>query len=195
MKVAHLLPAYRGTVHAEVAIGMSRDALVCAELGWKHVPFLIDAHGVERVRNMGVRIAYENQCDLMLMQDADTFALQPAFGSLESMWRTMQKHGAAAVGAAVVTRNGTRMNVEPARPGESYEGEVGTGLMLVDLRKLRDLPRPWFRMVTRDDGETIQTSEDIYFCRLLKANGHRVVVDYTFPTGHGYSSIHASRTE
>ncbi len=195
MKVAHLLPAYRGAVHAEVAIGMSRDAIVCAERGWKHVPFLIDAHGVERVRNMGVRVAYENECDLLLMQDADTFSIKPAFGSLESLHRSMEKHGAAAVGAAVVVRNGERMNAEPAKPGESYEGEVGTGIMLIDLRKLADLPRPWFRTLVRADGETVQESEDIHFCRLLKAHGHKVVVDYTFPTGHGYSSVHASRVD
>jgi hypothetical protein len=195
MIVAHLLPAYRGTVHAEVAIGMSRDAIVCAERGWKHVPFLIDAHGVERVRNMGVRVAYENNADLLLMQDADTFALKPAFGSLESLHTSMVKHDAAAVGAAVVVRNGNRMNAEPARPGESYEGEVGTGIMLIDLAKLRDLPRPWFRTLTAPDGETVQQGEDIFFCRQLKAYGHKVIVDYTFPTGHGYSSVHASRVD
>ncbi len=193
MKVAHLLPAYRGTVHAEVAIGMSRDAIVCAERGWKHIPFLIDAHGVERVRNMGVRVAYENEADLLLMQDADTFSIRPAFGSLESLYTSMEKHGATAVGAAVVVRNGERMNAEPARPGESYEGEVGTGIMLIDLRRLRAMPRPWFRTLVRADGETVQESEDIHFCRLLKAHGHKVIVDYTFPTGHGYSSVHASR--
>lgn len=172
---------------------MARDATVCAERGWKHVPFSIDAHGIDRVRNQAVRIAYENKCDLLLMQDADTFAVLPAYGCLETMLDTMQKHDAAAVGAAVVVRNGERMNVEPARPGESYEGEVGTGLMLIDLGKLRDLPRPWFRMDTSDDGEGIRCSEDIWFCRLLRKHGHRVVVDYTFQTGHGYSSVHTSR--
>lgn len=193
MRVAHLLPAYRGTVHAEVAIGMSRDATVCAERGWKHIPFCIDAHGVERVRNMGVRIAYEHGADLLLMQDADTFALQPAFGSLEPLWSTMERHDAAAVGAAVIVRNGERMNCEPARPGESYEGEVGTGLMLIDLRKLRDLPRPWFSTEVSSDGERVLCGEDIRFCRLLRSHGHRVIVDFSFPTGHGYSSVHATR--
>jgi hypothetical protein len=174
---------------------MARDATVCAERGWKHIPYLIDAHGIERVRNTGVRIAYEQQADLLMMQDADTFALLPAYGSLESLYATMVKHDAAAVGAAVVVRNGERMNAQPARPGESYEGEVGTGIMLIDLQKLRDLPRPWFRTLTSTDGETVQQSEDIFFCRQLKAHGHRVIVDYTFPTGHGYSSVHASRID
>lgn len=193
MKVGHLLPAYRGEVHVETAIGLARDAVICTERGWKHVPFAIDAHGIDRVRNQAVRIAYENGCDLLMMQDADTFAVLPAYGSLESLWQTMEKHDAAAVGAAVVVRNGSRMNVEPALPGESYEGEVGTGLMLIDLRKLRDLPRPWFRMLNKPDGETVHQSEDIFFCRHLKSYGHKAIVDYTFPTGHGYSSIHASR--
>jgi hypothetical protein len=195
MNVAHLVPAYRGTVHAKVAIGMSRDAIVCSERRWKHMPFLIDAHGIERVRNMGVRIAYENKADLLLMQDADTFALEPAFGALEPLFTTMEKHGAAAVGAAVVTRNGDRMNAEPARPGESYEGEVGTGIMLINLAKLHDLPRPWFRTLIAPDGEVVQQSEDIFFCRQLKAYGHKVIVDYTFQTGHGYSSVHVSRID
>lgn len=171
---------------------MSRDAIVCSERGWRHIPFCIDAHGIDRVRNTGVRIAYENAADLLLMQDADTFALQPAFGSLESLHATMSKHDAAVVGAVVCVRNGQRMNAEPARPREAYEGEVGTGLMLIDLRKLAELPRPWFRTIIGPDGEQVKESEDIAFCRLLKRKGYRVIVDYTFPTGHGYSSIHAT---
>lgn len=195
MRVLHLLPAYRGTVHAQVAIGMSRDAIVCAERGWKHIPFCIDAHGIDRVRNMGARVAIENNADLLLMQDADTFALQPAFGCLESLYKTMERHGAAAVGAAVVVRNGDRMNCEPAKPGESYEGDVGTGIMLVDMRRIMDVPRPWFRTLVKSDGESVYESEDIHFCRLLRAHGHKVIVDYTFPTGHGYSSVHATRLD
>ena len=192
MKVMHLLPAYRGTVHAEVAIGMSRDAIVCSERGWKHMPVCIDAHGIDRVRNMAVRIAYDNACDLLLMQDADTFSILPAYGSLESMWNTMDKFGAAAVGAAVAVRNGETMNVQPALPNQAYEGEVGTGLMLIDLNKLKDLPRPWFRTELFEDGERVKTSEDIWFCRYLKRQGFSVYIDYTFRTGHGYSSVHTS---
>lgn len=192
MLVAHLIPAYHGTLHAQVAVDMTRTTLVCAERGWKYVPICIDMHGIERVRNLGVKQAYELGADLLLMQDADTFSLPPAFGPLEPLYSSMERCDAAVVGAAVITRNGERMNCEPAVPGRIYAGEVGTGLMLIDLRKLRDLPQPWFVQDVASDGITLRVGEDIGFCRLVKSAGRVVVVDYSFNTGHGYSSVNAT---
>lgn len=201
MKVAHFIPAYRSVVHVEIALALARDAAWCEAAGYQHWPFFIDAAGIARARNRAVQAATERGADLLLMQDSDVFmvlshasAKRSRFGSaLDALWDTMRRNDAAAVGAAVPVRNGQSMNCEPARPGEVYPGKVGTGLMLIDLRKLADLPRPWFVHTDRADGLDVECSEDIYFCRQLEAAGLSVFVDYGIDTGHAYTVASATR--
>lgn len=191
MIVALAIPAYQQRVHARTAIAWTQDCMTALEMGWKPLPFFVDNTGVTRARNNIVKIAEDAGARLLLMCDSDTFPIPPE-GGLGHMWRTMTETSAAVVGAAVITRNAKRMNCEPARPGEVYDGEVGTGYMLIDLWKLRDLPRPWFVHRDTDDGLKVLCGEDIYFCRHAKAAGHRVVVDFTIPMGHADQSIQAT---
>lgn len=170
---------------------MTQDALYAQSIGWRPAPVWVDFSGIARARNHLVKVAEDCGARMLLLCDSDTFAL-PVEGGLEHMWQTMQNHKAAVVGAAVPTRNGQRMNCEPARPGETYEGEVGTGYMLIDLHALRELPRPWFVHRDTDDGLRVECGEDIYFCRHAKAHGHRVVVDFALPMGHADQSIAAT---
>ena len=193
MRVAHFVPAYRSTMHAEVAMGLARDAAWCASVGWDHAPFYADCNGIARARNLGLRTAQANDCDLLLMQDADTFALPTAGSALAHLFRNLRKSDAAVIGAAVLIRNGDGVNCEPATPGEVYDGEVGTGLMLIDLRKLASLPLPWFVQRDTADGCGVDVGEDIGFCRAVKAAGHRVLVDYSIPTGHAFHIVEATR--
>lgn len=181
MRIGHYVPAYGQRVHVQVAMALAREAAWCEASGHQHVPFFTDIIGVDRARNTAAELAYRSGCDLLLMQDADTYAL-PEHNY--SAIRPLLAHGAAVVGAAYASRNRDRMNCEPARPGEVYEGVVGTGLMLIDLRKLAELPRPWFAYRVAADGMTVECGEDLHFCRLVKAAGHSVLVDYTIPTGH-----------
>jgi len=193
VRIGHLVPAYGQRVHVQVALAFAREASWCEHAGHVHVPFFVDMIGVDRSRNTAVSLAIKAKCDFLLMQDADTYALpEHNYSAMSALLETMTAHDVAAVGAAVASRNRDRMNCEPARPGEVYEGEVGTGLMLIDLRKLADLPRPWFRYEVAADGETVQCGEDLYFCRRVKAAGHKVLVDYTIPTGHVASVVVSS---
>ena len=73
VRVGHYLPAYRQTVHVEVALAMAREASWCASAGHIHVPFFTDMHGIARSRNVAVRTAVGAGCDVLLMQDSDTF--------------------------------------------------------------------------------------------------------------------------
>ena len=191
MKIALAIPAYQQRMHARTALAWSQDMRTALELGWNPVPFFVDNTGVTRARNNIVKHAEGIDAGLLLMCDSDTFPISP-YGGLGAMWQTMQETGAAIVGAAVITRNGKRMNCEPARPGEIYDGEVGTGYMLVDLVKLRDLPKPWFVHTDSADGLSVVCGEDIYFCRHAKAAGHRVIVDFTIPMGHADQAIQAT---
>lgn len=186
MRIGHVIPAYGQRVHVQVAMALAREAAWCEANGHTHVPFFVDMIGVDRARNVAVSTALRVQCDLLLMQDADTYALpEHNYSAIAALMR----HGAAVVGCAVASRNRDRMNCEPARPGETYEGIVGTGLMLLDLRELAAVPRPWFRYQVAEDGESVAMGEDLYFCHRVREAGHRVVVDYSVPTGHVASVV------
>lgn len=191
MIIALAIPAYRQTLHARTGYAWAQDALTAAEQGWKPMLIWADNTGVARSRNTIVKMAIDAGCRLLLMCDSDTFPL-PTEGGLGHMWAAMSEHKAAVMGAAVVTRNGQRMNCEPANPGEVYDGEVGTGYMLIDLHKLRDLPMPWFVHKDSADGLKVECGEDIYFCRLAKSAGHRVMVNFALPMGHADQSIAAT---
>lgn len=191
MIIALAIPAYRQLVNVQTAYAWAQDAMTALELGWKPALIWVDNSGIARARNVIVETAIKQGARLLLMCDSDSFPDVPE-GGLRHMWQVMQDQDAAVVGAAFVTRNGERLNVEPVKPGEAYEGEVGTAYMLVDLWKLRDLPKPWFVHRDTDDGLRVACGEDIYFCRHAKAHGHRVVVNFALPTGH--MDLKTSRT-
>lgn len=171
-------------------MALAREAAWCESQDWTHVPFYVDATGIARARNIAVQIAYQAKCDLLLMQDADCFALpQNNYSAVKALWLSMRRAEAQVCGAAIAVRNGDKMNCEPARPGESYEGVVGTGLMLIDLRPLRDLPRPWFKHTDSPSGDSVTCGEDAYFCSHARDHGYRVWVDYTIPTGHASQTV------
>lgn len=52
---------------------------------------------------------------------------------------------------------------------------IGMGFTLLDLACVRQLPAPWFKTQTQDDGTTL--GEDLYFCSRMKAAGFGVYVD------------------
>lgn len=191
MIIALAIPAYRQILSVQTAYAWAQDALTASSYGWAPMILWVDNTGVARSRNTMVKMAEDAGARLLLMCDSDTFPI-PMEGGLASMWEAMQEHGAAVVGAAVVTRNGSRMNCEPAKPGEIYEGEVGTGYMLIDLLKLRDLPRPWFVHRDSPDGLKVECGEDIYFCRHAKAHGHKVLVHFGLPMGHVEQAVAAT---
>lgn len=191
MIIALTIPAYRQQVHVRTAYGWAQDACTAMEFGWKPLLIYADNTGVARSRNTLVKMAEDGGARLLLMCDSDTFPLVQE-GGLAAMWQAMTNTGAAVVGAAVVTRNGARVNCEPSQPGDVYPGEVGTGYMLIDLWKLRDLPRPWFVHADSADGLSVLCGEDIYFCRHAKAHGHGVFVHYALPMGHSDQSIQST---
>lgn len=173
-------------------MAFAREATWCESAGHTHVPFFVDMIGVDRARNTAVSAAVRSGCDLLLFQDADTFALpQGNYSALARLVATLTEHDAAVVGAAVVGRS-ERMNCDPAKPGEVYEGVVGTALMLLDLHKLARVSRPWFLYQVAPDGEGVQCGEDLYFCRRAAEAGCKVVVDYGIATGHVTSEVLAS---
>jgi hypothetical protein len=186
VKIAHFIPAYRRQLRVEVAVSVAQDAAWCARRRLQHTVFWTDMHGVARARNRAVDDALAAGCDVLVMQDADTWPMEPP--GLPRLVQVAQMTDAAVVGAAVRTRNREGVNCEPARPGEVYEGEVGCAYMLLNLRRLQAIPRPWFEFQIGPDGYSVTQSEDIAFCRLVRSHGHGVTVDYTLSMGHGGES-------
>jgi hypothetical protein len=188
MIIALGIPAYRQQIHVRAGYTWVQDALTAVEYGWKPAPFFVDNSGIARARNNMIKMANELDARLLLTMDADSFPMVPD-GGLAHMWAVMQEHDAAVVLAAFVVRNGKRLNVEPVKLGETYEGEGGTAYMLIDLWKLRDLPKPWFVHEDTDDGLGVSCGEDVYFCRHAKAHGHKIVVTCAIPTGHATGEL------
>jgi GT2 family glycosyltransferase len=67
---------------------------------------------------------------------------------------------------------------------------VATGCSLIDVRKLEDIPRPWFRTV---DGQAERWTEDMWFCRQVRESGSSVYAHggilcrhYNLGTGKAY---------
>ena len=74
---------------------------------------------------------------------------------------------------------------EPFCKIDGYPIRVGTGVMMIDLEKVRHLSKPWFFMESFwNDEEIGYTGEDIYFCRKVWAAGLEVWCDPTIPVGH-----------
>jgi hypothetical protein len=187
------IPAYQQRIHAQTAQAWAGDYVTAMQLGWTPIQLWTDINNIEVARNTIVAQAEKAGSRLLLMCDSDTMPV-PLEGGLRSMWDVMYETGAAVVGAAVPIRNGDGMNCEPARPGEVYDGVVGTGYVLIDLVKLRDLPKPWFTVALSADGLMKAVGSDIGFCRAVQAAGHRVVVNYRLAMAHAETSAVATRT-
>lgn len=192
MIVAIAVPAYQQRVHIGSAFALARDMRAAVDMGWQPELISTDINNIEIARNTIVHRAEQIGARLLLMMDSDTIPI-PAAGGLGSMWTAMHETGAAYVGAAVPIRNGDGMNCEPARPGEVYPGVVGTGYCLLDLLKLRDLPRPWFTVELATDGMSKAVGSDIGFCRRVQGAGLVSTVNFRLPMAHAETVATATR--
>jgi hypothetical protein len=192
MICALAVPAYKQQVHIQTAYAWAQDMASAMEMGWRPLLLWTDCNSIEIARNTIVEQATQAGARLLLMCDSDTAPVSLE-GGLKTMWSAMHETGAAVVGAAVPIRNGTGMNCEPAQPGEIYEGVCGTAYMLIDLVKLRDLPKPWFRCVMSETGTSKAIGSDINFCHLVRESGQKVVVNFALAMAHAEQSAVATR--
>jgi hypothetical protein len=163
------------------------DAAWCGASSIQLIPAWVDINGVDRARNHAVKLAESVNADYLIMQDADTWVHGPCIPSLLA---TINRHRAAAVALSVALRNREGCNVKPAHPGETYLAELaGTGVMMIDMRDVADVPRPLFLSHTSADGLRNECGEDIYFCRKLREHGKLIAVDYTLTTSHATQDV------
>jgi len=190
--VALGIPCYKQTIHIGTAQTWVQDTIWAMQQGWRPLMLWADTNSIECSRNLLVKQAEGAGARLLLMTDSDTFPAPPS-GGLESMWKAMCDHGAAVVSAAVAVRGGSTMNCEPSLPGQIYEGIAGTAYQLIDLVKIRALPKPWFSVVLSDDGTEKSVGSDVGFLRAVRAAGHKTIVHYAIPMAHVESVATATR--
>lgn len=73
-------------------------------------------------------------------------------------------------------RDGVRIATRPDSHWLEAVDTVGLAVLLMRTDVVRDLPRPWFRHGTTEDGGDI--GEDLMFCHALRAAGHTIWIDH-----------------
>ena len=68
------------------------------------------------------------------------------------------------------------------KAGDIFEvTSLGTGCMLIDVEKLKCIPRPWFKTV---DAGGYKRSDDLYFCDKVRNAGFKIVAHGGIICGH-----------
>lgn len=76
-----------------------------------------------------------------------------------------------------VSPMGVPVTSDPWKKGIEKVWRVGSGIMLVDLNAVKELPRPWFQ-ITFDEPTGQLVGEDWYFVDKLQQAGHEVFIDH-----------------
>lgn len=190
MKIDHYIPAYNQQVDFNLLAQTHRDMGFCVDSG--HLYRMRGAHSCDLIsmRNQALDRSLREGYDFLFMQDADVFSTAPN-GPLEPLLATALETDATVAGALVTMR--TRppaANVWPVHVGEVYEADkIGTGMVLLDLRKIRGwydgYDGPCFsRVYETDKCITPKIGSDIFFSYVVRQHGGRIVCNATIPTVH-----------
>lgn len=182
IKISYVIPTYRREVTLDTMMTFYRDVRwVHSQDKYEVIPKGKEGIGVHLHRNSAVKEAYEEGCRYLFMMDADVYAN----GSpLRTLLGTLKRHKAVAAGGVVVCRTG-KLNCRAIKPGGVMKGWVGTGIIVIDVKKLvENVPPPWFKFRDNEDGTGMARGEDFHFCERCEAAGLTVIVDGTLPTGH-----------
>jgi len=138
----------------------------------------------DRVRELIVDIAIEQECDRLLFMDSDTGA---GYGDASKLASTMDSVGAQVAAGHYFQRgypyaciwarmdNGVSSHVDAMRGVHEIHG-AGMGFTLVDvLWCKKHLQRPWFKIEDVDGQPRLW--EDFYFCKKVYEAGGCVIGD------------------
>ena len=159
----------------------------------------MDVCGIDVARNKLTEEALNQQCDWLLMVDADTFH-PDGFDILRMISEADRIPNTAAVAAPVPRRapndthlmiynevGGERVPVDrAAMPSELFPiRSAATALMAINLKFLREkkIPAPWFEF-TWIQGTTKFLSEDLFFANKMNAAGGTILADGRFVAKH-----------
>lgn len=205
-KIAAWTPAYGERVSSHLTAQYIRDYRSCTNAGHEYVYWSNHSCDLVALRNQAAFKATTEGYDFLLMQDADVFSEVPG-GPYMRLLATALETGAALTGALVTMRtrppkaNAWGVDGEPIQPGSVFEcSKIGSGMILIDLRQIRtwwgvSYMGPLFDVVyeTYTNPETGERFEpkarkavgmDVWFSKLLRANGMSVWCDARIPTTH-----------
>lgn len=206
IKLAIGLPAYGGKVvaeHARMFLELGHT-LACSEARFEFTHHqYIDVCGIERARNALLAVAMMKGANWLFMCDADTWVEgtdeDNAGFQILRMISEAERLDATLVGAPVVRRvaqSGKRelnvyrsaadarlVSLDPAR--EVPDGEVRQGLFEVDAIGAACIAINLTKLTEEMSFKfTDVLSEDLEFCRQIKAAGGKVFVDGRVRTAH-----------
>lgn len=192
MKLVYYTPAYRQLISVRTRINYARIVRDLALENPEHsvVDLWSDFCSIPRARNWALRTALESGADYILMQDADVFADRSVnlFTELRNGLADATAIAAATPLRRTIQFDGPMMlNVQPVKPGVYDCDTIGSGVLLIDLKRLKTLTGhrgPWFANLYSDDGCVVTMSEDIYFCHAVRNAGGKVRAHAGLPMSH-----------
>lgn len=194
MKIAICVPSY-GDTKAEFTTSLVNLVIATLEEGEfvangaavrpQIAPFLLSSSLVQLSRIYLAEHALEWGADYILWADSDHIFPRKSLLKLLS-------HDVDVVGVNYPRRTppheftATGLDGQHIRSGSGLESvmSVGMGLCLVKASVFRDLPRPWFQVTIRPNGQVI--GEDFHFCHLLRAASFKVHVDHDLSAEVGH---------
>lgn len=197
VKIALGVPAYGGQVASQHAAMWFSLGRAIERSSFATTMLMVDCNGVQRARNTLVAHAMAQNCDWLLMIDADTWVEgdDPGQAIVEMLIAGFDVNGAAIVAAPVMRRGAdglavyrwdgdgkyvriADLNFDPtkARPidGLVEVDAVGAAIMAIDLHQISDAHFAF----------TDAMSEDLEFCRQIKSVGGTILVDKRVRTAH-----------
>lgn len=146
---------------------------------------------IEQNRHELIRIAIEQNCEKLLFLDSDMVVESGVVNKLLALNKPVV--GAAYNGRKLPLYSNVKMADENgnliAVPAEEIPKEpfkcfgVPTGCMLLDVKTVARIPKPWFDLTYHEDG-SLEYGEDIYFCKKLGEYGVEVWCYPTIQIGH-----------
>lgn len=199
LKIAIAIMAYGGQIHVgharmwfEFGAMSILNAAQVAVVGFR----TIDVNPVDRARNFALSTAIQAGADWLLMVDADTFVVpssnEPAGGQLIRMIMEANAYGATIAVAPVRARGDKHIMVYGVQVEHTYQSakldsmglipiEAGaSAIMAIDLRKIGECA------FTFEAGTPLKPglSEDLSFCKQVRAISGKIVCDTRVTTGH-----------
>lgn len=189
MKIGHFIPTYRPCCDGLVMQIPREEYYLHGRLNIDYQPWCERTSDIATLRNRAVDEAINRGLDYLCMQDSDIFS-KSKVGAITLLLETMMQKEATMVAAICgLRRDPPEPNVRPVQPGEVYEGtRAGTGLVLFDVAKLKELREKEGRLFDREyneHGTSMETGEDIWLCKLILKHGGSIIIDGRVPTTHG----------
>lgn len=199
IRLAICLP-HQGLWHSEFGMSLAQLCIYCTttvfEEGRGRSVCVIERRTsiIAQSRQECLEDAIMQNCDYALFLDSDQ--LFPA-DTAHRLMKWKKPVVAANIALKVLpsfptarAKNGTPfgMPIDSHAPKSGLEKvwRVGSGIMLIDLACVRELPKPWFE-TTYDPKNQQYLGEDWYFCKKMEAAGHDIFIDHELSRQIGHA--------